>query len=270
MTISSLLKNTESSNAKLVDSLSERVLMPLQTYFQDDFRRLKDSRRSYERSLDRYDALLARYHSLSKLKESYAEDDTQLQEGRVLFLESALEHAAQINGFKRTIDLLFQERMVVVMEELSDFFASLAENFGSVRTQMDTIKDQTEQRKQQALQAAEKDRADRALLIDQIKRGLAKTLTLTLISKSSIQGHLMMRRKKSTLSVSPWRRVFARISEGIFAYELASRQRVSPNMCAVTRLTCSLLSCHVLFCSLLICSLLFCRVPFCSVHCHLH
>lgn len=68
-TISNLLRNTQSSNYKLITSISGRLLFPLQKYFQEDFKSLKDSRKNFDRTSERYDGTLNRYYGLSKFKD---------------------------------------------------------------------------------------------------------------------------------------------------------------------------------------------------------
>ena len=68
-TISNLLRNTQSSNYNLISNISSRLLMPLQKYFQEDFKELKDSRKSFDKFSEKYDGILHRYYSLSKFKD---------------------------------------------------------------------------------------------------------------------------------------------------------------------------------------------------------
>ena len=68
-TISNLLRNTQSSNYKLITNISSRLLFPLQKYFQEDFKNLKDSRKSFDKTSEKYEGILNRYYSLSKFKD---------------------------------------------------------------------------------------------------------------------------------------------------------------------------------------------------------
>jgi hypothetical protein len=68
-TISNLLKNTQSSNFKLVTNISERLLVPLHKYFQEDFKSIKDSRKNFDKTSERYDSIMNRYYGLSKFKD---------------------------------------------------------------------------------------------------------------------------------------------------------------------------------------------------------
>lgn len=68
-TISNLLRNTQSSNYKLITNISSRLLLPLQKYFQEDFKNLKDSRKIFDKTSEKYDGILNRYYSLSKFKD---------------------------------------------------------------------------------------------------------------------------------------------------------------------------------------------------------
>lgn len=49
--------------------MADRMLTPLQSYFQEDFRELRESRRVFERATERYESAIARYYSLSKFKD---------------------------------------------------------------------------------------------------------------------------------------------------------------------------------------------------------
>ena len=68
-TIASLLKNTQSSNHQLVTNIADRLLLPLQRFFQEDFRELRDSKKVFERATERYEAAIGRYYALSKFKD---------------------------------------------------------------------------------------------------------------------------------------------------------------------------------------------------------
>lgn len=68
-TITNLLRNTQSSNYNLISNISRRLLIPLQKYFQEDFKELKDSRKNFDKFSEKYDGILHRYYSLSKFKD---------------------------------------------------------------------------------------------------------------------------------------------------------------------------------------------------------
>ncbi len=68
-TITNLLRNTQSSNHRLVTNIADRLLIPLQNYFQEDFKALKDSRRFFERATEKYEAAISKYSALSKFKD---------------------------------------------------------------------------------------------------------------------------------------------------------------------------------------------------------
>lgn len=111
--IGNLLRNTQSSNHRLVGNIAERILTPLQAYFQEDFRALRDSRKVFERASDRFETAISRFHSLSKFKDVLELDGelVKLYEQRVVFFDQALDHAGKINDFKQVIDLLFLEKV---------------------------------------------------------------------------------------------------------------------------------------------------------------
>lgn len=101
---------------------------------QDDLREIRDQRRQQDKWREKYDALLAKYNSLPKLKE-YAlirEDTYLLYEGRKQYYDHLLTYVQRINKFRRGADLFFVDKCLGTMETLRDFacsFSALVEAF---------------------------------------------------------------------------------------------------------------------------------------------
>lgn len=101
---------------------------------QDDLREIRDQRRQQDKWREKYDALLAKYNSLPKLKE-YAlirEDTYILYEGRKQYYDHLLTYVQRINKFRRGADLFFVDKCLGTMETLRDFacsFDALVEAF---------------------------------------------------------------------------------------------------------------------------------------------
>lgn len=107
---------------KLVRNLSLRLLNPLVQSVQDDLKDIRDQRKVYEKSRDRYDALVARFSSLPKLKEfSLVREDTyQLFEGRKTYLSQSFGYVGRISKFKMGADMFFAESCLMTMRELCE------------------------------------------------------------------------------------------------------------------------------------------------------
>ena len=226
--MSSLLHNTQVSNTKLIDRITDQVVNPLHQFFQDDVKQLKDSRRNYEKTLDKYESMLNRYHSLSKIKDDFEDDMQQLREERYKFIQASMDHFARINSFKRKIDLFFEERIVLLLDELSEFFASLAENFGAVKAQKDKVRGEMDKLKRGAQLDLIEDENQRILLLQQAKYRIDEFIftSAAYTAGKGKEGQLMMRKKKSSLTTTAWRRIYAKIIDGAFSYESLGRQRV--------------------------------------------
>uniref|UniRef100_U9UT81 BAR domain-containing protein n=1 Tax=Rhizophagus irregularis (strain DAOM 181602 / DAOM 197198 / MUCL 43194) TaxID=747089 RepID=U9UT81_RHIID len=67
-----ILQTTYAFKAKLVNDIDEKLLQPITHFIRNDLKEFKEARRSYERILERYDSMLAKYTSQSKNKEASA------------------------------------------------------------------------------------------------------------------------------------------------------------------------------------------------------
>ncbi|CAB4377245.1 unnamed protein product [Rhizophagus irregularis] len=109
-----ILQTTYAFKAKLVNDIDEKLLQPITHFIRNDLKEFKEARRSYERILERYDSMLAKYTSQSKNKEASAlrEDAFQLYEVRKNYIKTALDYTLKIVQFRTSIDHLVMEQFL--------------------------------------------------------------------------------------------------------------------------------------------------------------
>ncbi|KAI8364665.1 uncharacterized protein BYT42DRAFT_589984 [Radiomyces spectabilis] len=111
---------------KLVSDLEETILHPLQRYMKQDWKELKDARKSFERILDKYENQLSRYSVLSKQKEASAlrEDAFQMYDIRKTYIRTSGEYFTQLISFKACLEELlvgsFSGAIAAQIEENDD------------------------------------------------------------------------------------------------------------------------------------------------------
>lgn len=162
----------------------------------------------------------------------------QLYDTRVAYFEQYTEHATKIKNFKETIDLLFLEKVLIIsvdlflfvqitilIDDLSDFFKNLSENFNSVKLQLDKGKEEFEKLNKKSEANRAKNETDRNELVQNVRDKWDPNATIVRKLSSEKVGALLMKRKKPTLG-TPWKRIFAIISSGQFSYETPGRLRV--------------------------------------------
>ncbi|GES81932.1 transcription factor SipA3, putative [Rhizophagus clarus] len=109
-----ILQTTYAFKAKLVNDIDEKLLQPITHFIRNDLKEFKEARRNYERILERYDSMLAKYTSQSKTKEASAlrEDAFQLFEVRKNYIRIALDYTLKIVQFRTSIDHLVMEQFL--------------------------------------------------------------------------------------------------------------------------------------------------------------
>ena len=68
-TFADALQCVHSFKAKMADDIQEYLLVPLQQFVKEDIREIREQRRIFERTADRYENALAKYASLSRVKD---------------------------------------------------------------------------------------------------------------------------------------------------------------------------------------------------------
>lgn len=109
---------------------------------------------------------------------------------------------------------------------MSDFFKNLSENFNSVKLQLDKGREEFEKLSKKSEANRAKNEANRNDLIQNVREKWDPNATIVRKLSSEKVGALLMKRKKPTLG-TPWKRIFAIISNGQFSYETPGKIRVN-------------------------------------------
>ncbi|CAO0795768.1 unnamed protein product [Mucor circinelloides] len=103
-------KSSHSDYNKASD-LQDALLNPLQTIMKHDLKSYKESRKQFEKTLDKYETQLNRYNVLSKQKEASAlrEDAFQMYELRKLYIRNSSDHFTKLVSFKANLEVVLIE-----------------------------------------------------------------------------------------------------------------------------------------------------------------
>lgn len=113
-----------------------------------------------------------------------------------------------------------------MIDDLSDFFKNLSENFNSVKLQLDKGRGEFEKLNRRSEENRAKNEKDCNELNQKVREKWDPNATIVRKLSSEKCGTLMLKRKKTTLG-TPWKRIFAIISNGQFSYEVTGKIRVS-------------------------------------------
>ncbi|CAJ0750970.1 19128_t:CDS:10 [Entrophospora sp. SA101] len=91
---------------KLVNDIDEKLIQPLLHFTKTDLKDFKDARRNYDRALERYESMLAKYTSQSKNKEASALREVF----RKTYIRVLLDYTLKAIHFRTTLDHLLMEQ----------------------------------------------------------------------------------------------------------------------------------------------------------------
>ncbi|KAI8643269.1 hypothetical protein BD408DRAFT_431652 [Parasitella parasitica] len=105
------LQSTIANRMKMASDLEDLLLNPLQKMAKIDLKSYKDSRKQFEKTLDKYETQLNRYNVLSKQKEASAlrEDAFQMYELRKQYIRHSSDHFTKLVSFKANLEILLIE-----------------------------------------------------------------------------------------------------------------------------------------------------------------
>nr|CAG8600533.1 10993_t:CDS:10 [Entrophospora candida] len=89
-----------------VNDIDEKLIQPLLQFTKTDLKEFKDTRRNYDRALERYESMLAKYTSQSKNKEASALREVF----RKTYIRVLLDYTLKAIHFRTTLDHLLMEQ----------------------------------------------------------------------------------------------------------------------------------------------------------------
>ncbi|ORZ16542.1 hypothetical protein BCR42DRAFT_37851 [Absidia repens] len=127
-----------SAKVKLVNDLDETLLQPLQHLLKNDMKEFKDMRRTFEKSLDKYENHLSRYSNLSKQKEpsSLREDAFQMFDIQKTYIHASGTYFMQLITIKSKVEHLlvdcFSDGLTEHLDHLNESLQSQASARGMI------------------------------------------------------------------------------------------------------------------------------------------
>ena len=109
---------------------------------------------------------------------------------------------------------------------MSEFFKNLSENFNSVKLQLDKGREEFEKLNKNSEENRTRNENDRNELVQRVREKWDPNATIVRKLSSEKMGALFIKKRKTTLG-TPWKRIFAIISNGQFSYETPGRIRVN-------------------------------------------
>lgn len=102
----------------------------------------------------------------------------------------------------------------------------MSENFNSVKLQLDKGRGEFEKLNKNSEENRARNENERNELVQRVREKWDPNATIVRKLSSEKVGALLLKRKKTTLG-TPWKRIFAIISNGQFSYETSGRIRVN-------------------------------------------
>ncbi|KAJ3193988.1 hypothetical protein HK101_003697 [Irineochytrium annulatum] len=139
------------NKTKLMETLTQDLLVPMQKYIREDVREMKDYRKIHDKVVERYDTALLKYASLPRTKEASAlrEDAYVLFEARKAYIRSSIEYAYRIMCFKNNLEMLIVDRasslqLMTAMAAHSGYFELSSDVFIGIGPSMNALKTRLE------------------------------------------------------------------------------------------------------------------------------
>ncbi|TPX44985.1 hypothetical protein SeLEV6574_g04160 [Synchytrium endobioticum] len=131
-----------SLQAKLIDDLNENSLEPFQQFVREDVRDMRESRRNFDKVVEKYEAACAKHAAIPKSKEVSAlrEDDFQFYETRKMVIRQALDLACKVITFKANLNQLMTDTMLSAVMAHYDFYETSSEVFRGLKPAIDSLK----------------------------------------------------------------------------------------------------------------------------------
>lgn len=229
-----------SFQAKLSEGLQESLIIPFQEFIKTDIKLVRELRRNYERSTDRYESAIQKYCSLSKTKEasSLREDAFQLYDIRKLYIKSCMEYTSGLIKFKYAFDHIVFNQFADSLDEFTEFYQGAAEVYRGFDLRMTALRDEFgkdfENLDEHIEMANKKQRAIEIALYEIFKPSSALPISIPMKNRRlqitddtpiEKEGYLMRRIQKSPMLVPAWLRRWCIIRDSKFGVASISRNR---------------------------------------------
>ncbi|KAG0199260.1 SNF1-interacting protein [Mortierella sp. GBA30] len=127
---------------KYITEVNEQVLRPLDDFLKTDLREFKESKKIFDKALEKYESTLAKYNGQSRQKEPSAlrEEAFQLYDTRKAYIQATMSCAMLCIRFQDSLDQLVLGVFLDLIATQHDYFSGNADHFGSMALQVLQLK----------------------------------------------------------------------------------------------------------------------------------
>ncbi|KAF8984795.1 SNF1-interacting protein [Entomortierella lignicola] len=140
--LSDAIRTTLALKSKYISEVSEKVAKPLEEFLKNDLKEFKDSKKSFDKALEKYESTLAKYNGQSRQKEPSAirEEAFQLYDTRKAYIQASLSCSMICIKFQDALDQLVLGVFLDLIATQHDFFSENADHYGSIGLQVLQLK----------------------------------------------------------------------------------------------------------------------------------
>ncbi|KAF9308795.1 SNF1-interacting protein [Podila horticola] len=125
-----------------ITEVNEKVLKPLDEFLKTDLKDFKESKKTFDKALEKYESTLAKYNGQSRQKEPSAlrEEAFQLYDTRKAYIQAAMACSMLCIRFQDGLDQLVLGVFLDLIATQHDYFSGNADHFGSMALQVLQLK----------------------------------------------------------------------------------------------------------------------------------
>ncbi|KAI7831480.1 hypothetical protein BC939DRAFT_437194 [Gamsiella multidivaricata] len=127
---------------KYISEVNEQVLKPLDDFLKTDLKEFKESKKVFDKALEKYESTLAKYNGQSRQKEPSAlrEEAFQLYDTRKAYIQAAMSCSMLCIKFQDALDQLVLGVFLDLIATQHDYFSGNADHFGRMALQVLQLK----------------------------------------------------------------------------------------------------------------------------------
>ncbi|KAG0279534.1 SNF1-interacting protein [Linnemannia exigua] len=125
-----------------ITEVNDQVVKPLDDFLKTDLKDFKESKKTYDKALEKYESTLAKYNGQSRQKEPSAlrEEAFQLYDTRKAYIQAAMACSMLCIKFQDSLDQLVLGTFLDLIATQHDYFSGNADHFGSMALQVLQLK----------------------------------------------------------------------------------------------------------------------------------
>ncbi|KAG0338073.1 SNF1-interacting protein [Podila humilis] len=140
--VGSAFRTTLALKSNYIAEVNEKVLKPLDDFLKTDLKEFKESKKVFDKALEKYESTLAKYNGQSRQKEPSAlrEEAFQLYDIRKAYIQAAMSCSMLCIRFQDGLDQLVLGVFLDLIATQHDYFSGNADHFGSMALQVLQLK----------------------------------------------------------------------------------------------------------------------------------